>query len=40
MGVHIDGNELLITKEPKIIHFDLHNNVNNSLNQKINSVIK
>ena len=40
MGVHIRGNKLTITAEPKTIHFDLSKDVDNSLKHEIDSVIK
>ena len=40
MGVHNGANKLVITTEPKIFHFDLPKNVDNSLNYKLDSIIK
>ena len=39
MGVYIDGERLLIIKEPKAIHFDLPIEVNNELKHKIIFII-
>ena len=35
MGVHIGDNKLVITTEPKTIHFDLLRNVGNILKHEI-----
>ena len=40
MGVYIGDNQLVITTEPKAIHFDLPKNANNNLKHKNNSVKK
>ena len=40
MRVHIDGNKLVITTEPKTICLDLRKKIDNSLNYEIDYVIK
>ena len=40
MGVFIDSIKLLIISEPKILHFDLSKDADNSFNYEIESIIK
>ena len=40
MGVHAGDNKLVITAEPKTIHFDLTKDVYNNLKDQIDSTIK
>ena len=39
-GVVIKDNKLVITTEPKTIHFDLSKDVDNNLKHEINFIIK
>ena len=39
-GVVIKDNKLVITTEPKTIHFDLSEDVDNNLKHEINFIIK
>ena len=40
MRVHIGGNKVIITTEPKTVHFDLPKIVDNNLKYEINSTTK
>ena len=40
MGVHIGDNQLVITAEPKTIHFDLSKDVDNNLKHEIDFIIE
>ena len=35
MGMHIEGNKVVIITEPNTIHFDLHEDVGKNLKHKI-----
>ena len=40
MGIHIGDTKLVVTAEPKTIHFDLSKNFDNNLKHEINCIIK